>query len=152
MVLEGAHILASSTLNTRSRYWISRIAREGRKFGLGLCLVTQRPKALDSNALSQANNMIILRLVEPGDQRHVQQASESLSSDLVEQLPSLNVGEALVMGKMIPVPALVKIKLAKAKKSGNDISAVEEWKKYKEKFERDRKELSDFSILGDTEF
>jgi DNA helicase HerA-like ATPase len=96
--------------------------------------------------------MIILRLVEPGDQRHVQQASESLSSDLVEQLPSLNVGEALVMGKMIPVPALVKIKLAKAKKSGNDISAVEEWKKYKEKFERDRKELSDFSILGDTEF
>jgi len=152
MVLEEAHILASSTLNTRSRYWISRIAREGRKFGLGLCLVTQRPKALDSNALSQANNMIILRLVEPGDQRHVQQASESLSSDLVEQLPSLNVGEALVMGKMIPVPALVKIKLAKAKKSGNDISAVEEWKKYKEKFERDRKELSDFSILGDTEF
>ena len=152
MVLEEAHILASSTLNTRSRYWISRIAREGRKFGLGLCLVTQRPKALDSNALSQANNMIILRLVEPGDQRHVQQASESLSSDLVEQLPSLNVGEALIMGKMIPVPALVKIRLAKAKKSGNDISAVEEWKKYKEKLEKDRKELKDFSTLGDTEF
>jgi len=152
MVLEEAHILASSTLNTRSRYWISRIAREGRKFGLGLCLVTQRPKALDSNALSQANNMIILRLVEPGDQRHVQQASESLSSDLVEQLPSLNVGEALIMGKMIPVPALVKIRLAKAKKSGNDISAVEEWKKYKEKLEKDRKELRDFSTLGDTEF
>ncbi|RUM91154.1 MAG: ATP-binding protein [Thermovibrio sp.] len=133
MVLEEAHILASSTINTRSRYWISRIAREGRKFGLGLCLVTQRPKALDSNALSQANNMIILRLVEPGDQRHVQQASESLSADLVNQLPSLNVGEALLMGQMISVPALVKIRLARAKRGGNDINAVEEWKKYRER-------------------
>ena len=152
MVLEEAHILASSSLNTRSRYWISRIAREGRKFGLGLCLVTQRPKALDSNALSQANNMIILRLVEPGDQKHVQQASESLSSDLVDQLPSLNVGEALVMGKMIPIPALVKIKLAKAKRSGNDISAVNEWKEYRKKLEEDKKKLIDFSELGDTEF
>ena len=152
MILEEAHILASSTINTKSRYWISRIAREGRKFGLGLCLVTQRPKALDSNALSQANNMIILRLVEPGDQRHVQQASESLSSDLVEQLPSLNVGEALIMGKMIPVPALVKIKLAKAKRSGNDISAVDEWKKYRKGVPDSKKKLKDFLELGDTEF
>jgi DNA helicase HerA-like ATPase len=133
IVLEEAHILASSSINTRSRYWISRIAREGRKFGLGLCLVTQRPKALDSNALSQANNMIILKLVEPGDQRHVQQASESLSADLVGQLPSLNVGEALVMGQMVPVPALVKIDLAKAKREGNDINPIKAWKEYREK-------------------
>jgi len=142
-VLEEAHILASSSINTKSRYWISRIAREGRKFGLGLCLITQRPKALDSNALSQANNMVILRLVEPGDQRHVQQASESLSADLVEQLPSLNVGEALVMGKMIPIPALVKIKLAKAKSRGSDISAVEAWKKIREDREKAKRELND---------
>jgi len=149
MVLEEAHILASSTVNTRSRYWISRIAREGRKFGLGLCLVTQRPKALDSNALSQANNMVILKLVEPGDQRHVQQASESLSADLVNQLPSLNVGEALLMGKMISVPALVKVKLAKAKRSGNDISAVDSWRKYREKLQQTAKELKD---IFDPEF
>ena len=152
MVLEEAHILASATINTKSRYWISRIAREGRKFGLGLCLVTQRPKALDSNALSQANNMIILRLVEPGDQRHVQQASESLSADLVEQLSSLNTGEALVMGNMIPVPALVKVKLTKSKKDGNDIKAVAEWKKYKENLKKEKKTFNSFLDLGDTDF
>ncbi|WP_457568622.1 helicase HerA domain-containing protein [Desulfurobacterium sp.] len=138
-IIEEAHILASSSVRTRSRYWISRVAREGRKFGLGLCLVSQRPKALDVDALSQANNMIILKLVEPGDQRHVQQAAESLSSELVEQLSSLNVGEALLMGKMIPVPALVKIKLASGKMSGNDRSAVDEW----EKVYRSRKSLID---------
>jgi len=151
MVLEEAHILASSQINTRSKYWISRIAREGRKFGLGLCLVTQRPKALDSNTLSQANNMIILRLVEPGDQRYVQQASESLSSDLVEQLPSLNVGEALVMGRMIPVPALVKIDLAKFKRSGNDISAIKEWRSFVKEKEKTKKELEEFMSFDETE-
>jgi len=144
IVLEEAHILASSTINTKSRYWISRIAREGRKFGLGLCLVTQRPKALDSNALSQANNMIILRLIEPGDQRHVQQASESLSSELVEQLPSLNVGEALLMGRMIPIPALVKVKRAQSKRGGNDISAVKEWKKLKGKLKEKKDDFEDY--------
>ncbi|ADU97269.1 helicase HerA domain-containing protein [Thermovibrio ammonificans] len=142
-VIEEAHVLASASVPTRSRYWISRIAREGRKFGLGLCLVTQRPKALDSNALSQANNMVILRLVEPGDQRHVQQASESLSADLVEQLPSLNVGEALVMGKMIPVPALVKIKKASAKRGGGDIDVVDAWKKLSVKREEIDRQIKD---------
>ncbi|WP_456464937.1 helicase HerA domain-containing protein [Desulfurobacterium sp.] len=143
-ILEEAHILASSSVNTRSKYWISRVAREGRKFGLGLCLVSQRPKALDVNALSQANNMIILKLVEPSDQRHVQQAAESLSSELVEQLSSLNVGEALVMGKMIPVPALVKIRLARGKMSGNDRSAVEEWAKVMQKKRDLVKEIDSF--------
>ncbi len=148
LVVEEAHILASSSMNTRSRYWISRIAREGRKFGLGLCLVTQRPKALDTNALSQVNNMIILKLVEPGDQRHVQQASEALSADLVQQLPSLNVGEALVMGKMIPVPALIKVRLAKTKTGGRDISAVSAWRAYRESVESSKSKVKDFLELG----
>ncbi|MFQ5800430.1 MAG: helicase HerA domain-containing protein, partial [Candidatus Hydrothermarchaeales archaeon] len=78
-ILEEAHILAPTKRPTYSKYWIDRIAREGRKFGVGLCLVSQRPKSLDSNSLSQANNAIIMRLVEPTDQRHVQQASERLS-------------------------------------------------------------------------
>ena len=95
-ILEEAHILAPKKRETDSKKWIQRVAREGRKFGLGLCLVSQSPKTVDHDALSQMNNMIILRLVEPEDQRHVQSASESLSKDLVDQLPSLNVGEAKV--------------------------------------------------------
>ncbi len=151
-VIEEAHILASSSVNTRSKYWISRIAREGRKFGLGLCLVSQRPKSLDPNALSQTNNMIILRLIEPGDQRHVQQASESLSSDLVQQLSSLNVGEALLMGSMVPVPALVKVRRAVAKVGGNDISAVEEWKKIAERREKVKTEMDEILNINNLEF
>ena len=70
------------------------------------------------------NNMIILRLVEPEDQRHVQSASESLSQDLINQLPSLNVGEAIVLGLMTRVPTLVKIDKFKGRRHGDDMDIV----------------------------
>ena len=96
---------------------------------LGLCLVSQSPKSIDPDSLSQANNMIILRLVEPQDQRHVQSASESLSEDLVKQLPSLNIGEAVVLGLMTKIPALVKIHEHKNKEFGQDLAVIDMWKK-----------------------
>jgi len=127
LVLEEAHVLAPYDKETLSKYWIGRIAREGRKFGIGLCLVSQRPKRLDSDSLSQASNMIILKLVEPNDQKYVQMASEILSQDLLEQLPSLNVGEAVVIGPAIKVPALVKIDEFKGKLEGTDPNVRKEW-------------------------
>lgn len=131
-VVEEAHILAPQNRSSNSKYWITRIAREGRKFGLGLCLVSQSPKSVDAETLSQANNMIILRLVEPKDQKHVQTASESLSEDLVKQLPSLNIGEALVLGLMTKVPTLVKINEFKGRQRGGDLDIIEQWKTNKE--------------------
>ena len=132
-ILEEAHILAPKKRDSDSKRWIQRVAREGRKFGLGLCLVSQSPKTVDHDALSQMNNMIILRLVEPEDQRHVQSASESLSQDLVNQLPSLNVGEAIVLGLMSKVPTLVKIDEFKGRRHGDDMDIVSFFKNIKEK-------------------
>ena len=150
VVIEEAHILAPKSRHTDSTYWISRVAREGRKFGIGLCLVSQRPKTLDPEALSQANNMIVMRLVEPNDQSHVQSASEALSHDLMSQLPSLNKGEAVVIGQMVPVPALVKIDEFSGKLSGGDIDIVSQWKSAEEAgkalLESQKKEASD--LLG----
>lgn len=146
-VVEEAHILAPQNRNPSSKYWITRIAREGRKFGLGLCLVSQSPKSVDSETLSQANNMIILRLVEPKDQRHVQTASESLSEDLVNQLPSLNVGEALLLGLMTKIPTLVKIDEFKGRQRGGDLDIVKEWsqqiQKAKDELDRQTGEFKD---------
>lgn len=148
-IMEEAHILAPKNRNPSSKYWISRVAREGRKFGLGLCLVSQSPKSVDPDALSQANNMIILRLVEPQDQRHVQSASESLSEDLIKQLPSLNVGEAIVLGLMVKVPTLVKIDEFKGRTVGSDINIIEQWESTKSKQLNDIKDQEDeFRQLG----
>ncbi len=139
-VIEEAHILAPKDDNTLSKYWISRIAREGRKFGIGICLVSQRPKSLDPNALSQCNNMIIMRLVEPSDQKHVQHASERLSDDLLVHLPSLNIGEAVVLGLMIKVPALVKIYKYDKKLFGGDPDIIEEWKLFEKRIKEEEKD------------
>ena len=132
-ILEEAHILAPKSRDSDSKRWIQRVAREGRKFGLGLCLVSQSPKTVDHDALSQMNNMIILRLVEPEDQRHVQSASESLSQDLVNQLPSLNVGEAIVLGLMTKVPTLVKIDEFKGRRHGDDMDIASYFANIKQK-------------------
>ena len=148
-VVEEAHILAPQNRNPNSKYWITRIAREGRKFGLGLCLVSQSPKSVDGETLSQANNMIILRIVEPKDQKHVQTASESLSEDLVKQLPSLNIGEALVLGLMTKVPTLVKINEFKGRQHGGDLNIIEQWTSYNDKEEEAlQSELEEYLDLG----
>ncbi len=93
--------------------------------------------------------MIILRLVEPQDQRHVQSASESLSEDLVKQLPSLNVGEAIVLGLMVKVPTLVKIDEFKGRTVGDDINIIDQWQSIKDKELNDIKDQKDeFKQLG----
>jgi len=131
IVIEEAHILIPRAKSTLTKWVAARIAREGRKFGVGLTLVSQRPKNIDEDALSQTNNKIILRLVEPEDQKYVQRASETLSDELMKMLPSLNVGEAVVVGMMTALPALVKIDKAERKIRGSDIKAHEEWFKFK---------------------
>lgn len=126
VVIEEAHIFAPKGVSTKTKYALSKVAREARKFGVGLALVSQRPKGLDENVLSQMNNWIILRIVEPEDQRHVQRASETLSADLLQYLPSLNPGEAILIGPFVKVPLLVKFRLSQARKAGHDIDVVGE--------------------------
>jgi len=128
-VIEEAHVLIPRDATTLTKTWAARIAREGRKFGVGLVLVSQRPKGLDPDVLSQTNNKIILRIVEPTDQKYIQQASEQLSEDLLELLPDLNPGEAVVVGSMVKIPVLVKIDLCDANLGGTDIDLVSEWRK-----------------------
>jgi len=126
-VVEEAHILIPREGGGLTKYWASRVAREGRKFGLGLVIVSQRPKKLDDDVLSQTNNKIILRMVEPEDIRYVQRASEELSDDIASLLPTLSPGEAIVIGSMAKLPALVKIDYYGRKRVGSDIDLAAEW-------------------------
>ena len=133
VVVEEAHVLIPRNRSTLTKNVAARVAREGRKFGVGLALVSQRPKNIDEDALSQTNNKIILKLVEPNDKRYVQNASETLSEELMDMLSDLNVGEAILLGMMTPIPALVKIDKAKRKTTGSDIMVHLEWRKWREK-------------------
>jgi len=136
VVIEEAHVLVPRDRDTLTKTWAARIAREGRKFGVGLILVSQRPKNVDGNVLSQTNNKIILRIVEPEDIRYVQRASEELSL-----LPGLNPGEAVVLGQMTRLPSIVQIDLCKEKKRGADVEEEGEWEAYWRRREEEREEV-----------
>ena len=133
-MIEEAHTLASKDEeNSGPKYQIGKIAKEGRKFGVGLCLISQRPKTLDSEILSQVNNWIVLKIVEPGDQRYIQECSDNISTDLIKELPNLNTGEAIITGPMVKMPSISKINLFDGKKIGQNIKISNEWQQYYEK-------------------
>ncbi|NPA62608.1 MAG: ATP-binding protein [Methanococci archaeon] len=127
MVVEEAHIFIPINEKTPASLWLGKIAREGRKFGVGLGLVSQRPKQLDPNVLSQTNTKIVLRIVEPEDQKYIQRASEDLGEDLVKDLASLGIGEAVIVGAAISLPSIVKIDRFDGIYGGKDIDIVREW-------------------------
>lgn len=114
LVLEEAHNFAPARANTeaekRAITTTKQIAQEGRKFGVGVVLISQRPSRLDETTLSQCNSFIIMRMVNPADQNFVRQVIETLGEDEARMLPDLDVGEALLSGQMINFPVLVRIK------------------------------------------
>ncbi|MEM1950783.1 MAG: ATP-binding protein [Candidatus Nitrosocaldus sp.] len=125
--IEEAHVFLPNNKDTDAKYIASKIAREGRKFGVSLIIVSQRPRRLDQDVLSQMGSLAVLRLTNPDDQRYINEASEVLSKELLEYLPSLNVGEAILVGQWVNIPSIVKIEEVKEKRAGRDISAVEQW-------------------------
>jgi DNA helicase HerA-like ATPase len=138
VIVEEAHIFAPQGENDDSVRILSRIAREGRKFGVGLGIVSQRPNKLNEDVLSQTNTKIILKIVNPKDHDYVLKASEQLSSDLLRDIASLGKGEAVIVGQAISLPALVKIHNFKeigGDYGGEDIGVVSRWR---ERLERER--------------
>jgi len=114
LVLEEAHNFAPGQARTvaeeRAILTTKQIAQEGRKFGVGLVMISQRPSRLDETTLSQCNSFIIMRMVNPADQNFVRKVVESLGEDDAKMLPELDVGEALLSGQFINFPVLVRIK------------------------------------------
>ena len=132
-VLEEAHNFAPakamSAAEKRAINVTRQIAQEGRKFGLGLILISQRPSRLDETALSQCNSQIIMRLINPADQNFVRRTVEALNEDDMRMLPALDVGEAIFSGQMINFTVLARIKEPKSKGEREEEDAFEALKK-----------------------
>ncbi|WP_024598699.1 ATP-binding protein [Pseudoalteromonas sp. TAE56] len=109
LVYEEGHNFAPAGGKAVSHRIIKKIAGEGRKFGVGFGIVSQRPSKLDADVTSQCNTLITMRLKNPDDQRFITKASDMVSKADLEELPSLSTGEALICGRSIPAPLLVKV-------------------------------------------
>ncbi|MEM2137146.1 MAG: ATP-binding protein [Candidatus Methanomethylicia archaeon] len=128
ILIEEAHKFAPNRETTLSKHVIKRIAAEGRKFGLFLIVISQRPYKLDPDILSQCNSQIILRVTNPEDQSAVRSSSERMSEDLLMDLPGLNVGEAIIVGEVVKAPVMVKIKSRETMEGGADLDVVSKLK------------------------
>ncbi|HEX9846692.1 MAG TPA: ATP-binding protein [Candidatus Nitrosotenuis sp.] len=135
VIVEEAHVFIPKGEETHTKYWAAKIAREGRKFGLGLGIVSQRPRNIDPNVLSQMGSLAVMKIVQEDDQHQIASAAESISRDLINQLTSLNVGDAVFVGQWVNLPAMVHIEEVKDKVVGSDKNAVAEWRHAK-KFEK----------------
>jgi hypothetical protein len=127
IVLEEAHNYLKSGDDSISSKAVQSISKEGRKYGVGLLLVTQRPSELDETVLSQCGTIIALRMNNSKDRSHIRSAIQDELQTMVDLLPSLRAGEAVISGEGVKIPSRVQFyKLPNAEK-GSDPIPSERW-------------------------
>lgn len=129
IVLEEAHNYLKSGQNSISSRTVQTIAKEGRKYGIGLLLITQRPSELDETVLSQCGTIIALRMSNAKDRGHIKSAVQDELQTMVDLLPSLRTGEGLISGEAVKIPSRVRFYKTTRKPNSSDPLVTVEWKK-----------------------
>jgi len=127
IIYEEGHNFAPSGEASISKNVIKRIAAEGRKFGVGFSIVSQRPSKLDSDVTSQCNTIIAMRIKNPDDQRFIQKTSDYFSAADLAELPTLSTGEALICGRAIIAPLVIKVGTKALIHGGESPKVLERW-------------------------
>jgi len=142
IVLEEAHNYLKAGEDSISSRAVQSIAKEGRKYGVGLALVTQRPSELDETVLSQCGTIIALRMNNSKDRGHIRSAIQDELQTMIDLLPNLRTGEGIISGEGVKIPSRVQFyKLSHAPKSSDPIVS-EKWMSDKSEItEEDYKKL-----------
>jgi uncharacterized protein len=112
-----------------SKRSLERIAKEGRKYGLSLMVVSQRPSEVSETIFAQCNNFISLRLTNDADQSYVRRLFPDNSNGITDILPNLSPGECVVVGDAVILPAVVKMPMPDPQPQSQSVKVHEEWKK-----------------------
>lgn len=112
-----------------SKKSLERIAKEGRKYGLSLMVVSQRPSEVSETIFSQCNNFISLRLTNVNDQNYVKALMPENSNAIADILPNLASGECLIVGDATIIPSVVKLDMPNPEPKSQSIRFQDEWQK-----------------------
>ena len=112
-----------------SKHSIERIAKEGRKYGLSLMVVSQRPSEVSDTIFSQCNNFVVLKLTNINDQNCIKNLLPDNNSSLVDVLPTLSAGECLIVGDAAPLPAVIKMDMPNPIPNSSNVNVYDEWNK-----------------------
>ncbi len=130
LMCEEAHAYiprASESQFAGSRKSMERIAKEGRKYGVGLAVVSQRPHEVSETVLAQCGTFICLRITNPDDQAYVRSLVPESEGDLVSVLAGLGRGEALVLGEAVPLPTRLQFDRPNPTPNSDDVDFYSKW-------------------------
>jgi hypothetical protein len=130
VLIEEAHHFAPGGNEVVSTAILKQVLAEGRKFGLGVGLISQRPGKLDADVLSQCQTQCIMRIVNEIDQKSVAAAIEGVGRDLLDNLPALSKGQVIIAGAAVNTPVICRVRQRITKHGGESKDAPDMWQKY----------------------
>lgn len=120
---------SETSMDVQSVGSFERIAKEGRKYGVGLVVISQRPSEVNRTVLSQCNNFVAMRLTNADDQAVIKRLLPDSLGDYSEMLPILDIGEAIVVGDASILPSRIKVDVPKLKPRSATVNFWDEWNK-----------------------
>lgn len=126
---EEAHSYLGKHDTIYAREAVEKIFKEGRKFGLGAAVISQRPSELSETILAQVGTFIALRLTNSSDKSIVKSMAPDNMNSLINLLPSLRIGEAVIVGEAINIPSRVRLPLQSPRPDSSDPELVTSWMK-----------------------
>ncbi|MBA4055919.1 MAG: DUF853 domain-containing protein [Marivirga sp.] len=129
LAYEEAHTyLNRNDSSSYSKQAVEQVFKEGRKFGLGALVISQRPSEISETILAQVGTYISLRLTNSSDQSIVKSSAPDNLNSLIDLLPALRTGEAVIVGEAIKIPSRVRIKLNMPQPTSDDPKLIDAWK------------------------
>ena len=129
LMLEEAHryVQKDNDLDILGYNIFERIAKEGRKFGVILDLITQRPTELSETVISQCTNFLIFKITHPSDLEYIRKMVPNISADVIEKQKALQSGTCVAFGKMMKIPMIVKMQLPNPEPLSSNASIYNKW-------------------------
>ena len=129
MILEEAHryVLDGDDKALFGYNIFERIAKEGRKYGLLLDLITQRPTDINENVISQCANFLIFKINNPADLEYIAKSVPNMSEDSIEKQKTLQAGTCIAMGRIFKIPMIVKMERADPPPTSANCEVYNNW-------------------------
>ncbi|WP_400260416.1 ATP-binding protein [Candidatus Methanomassiliicoccus intestinalis] len=124
LVVKEAHNFCPQQGTVASSKIFRTIAAEGRKFGLGLTIISQRAAKIDKNVLSQCNTQIILKITNPNDLKAIVGSVEGLTASMADEIQRLPIGVAMCVGSGIQMPLIVEVRPRESKHGGESVMVI----------------------------
>lgn len=120
-----------------SKKSIERIAKEGRKYGISLMVVSQRPSEVSDTIFAQCNNFVSLRLTNTSDQAYIKNLLPNNTNSVADVLPTLQPGQCLVVGDATPLPSIVQMEKPKPEPQSKNVAVCDVWNEEWKKIDKD---------------